>query len=65
MSCTFNPSPKLLLLFPSYLRHQVLVHDNDKPRSSLAFNVVPLGHWGEHDSSYDQAWVTPTLGAWK
>ena len=65
MSCTFKPSPKLLLLFPSYLRHQVLVHNNDKPRSSLAFNIVPLGHWGEHDSSYDQAWVTPTLGSWK
>ena len=65
MSCIFGPSPKLLILFPSYLRHQVLVHNNDKPRSSLAFNVVPLGHWGEHDSSYDQAWVTPTLGAWK
>ena len=65
MSCIFGPSPKLLILFPSYLRHQVLVHNNDKPRSSLAFNVVPLGHWGEHDSSYDQAWVTPTLGSWK
>ena len=65
MSCIFGPSPKLLILFPSYLRHQVLVHNNDKPRSSLAFNVVPLGQWGEHDSSYDQAWVTPTLGSWK
>ena len=65
MSCIFGPSPKLLLLFPSYLRHQIMVHNNDKPRSSLAFNIVPLGHWGEHDSSYDQAWVAPTLGAWK
>ena len=55
---TFTPSPSLLLLFPSYLQHQVLNHNNDKPRSSLAFNIVPLGAWGEHDSSYDYTWVT-------
>ena len=55
---TFAPAPNLLLLFPSYLQHQVLNHNNDKRRCSLAFNIVPLGAWGEHDSSYDHTWVT-------
>ena len=57
---TYKVTPKsnLLLIFPSYLAHQILKHNNDISRSSLAFNIVPLGRWGEGDSYYDQAWVT-------
>ena len=65
LTCTFQPSPKLLLVFPSYLEHQVLTHNLEKSRNSLAFNVVPLGGWGDGDSSFDHSWVTPSLGAWK
>tara|TARA_B100001996_G_C18628637_1_gene580854 strand:- start:52 stop:702 length:651 start_codon:yes stop_codon:yes gene_type:complete len=65
LTCTFHPSPNLLLFFPSYLEHQVMTHNLDKSRSSLAFNIVPLGGWGDGDSSYDHSWVTPSLKAWR
>jgi len=65
MTYIFEPSPGLLLMFPSFLKHQILNHNNDKQRCSLAFNIVPLGAWGENDSSYDQAWVSPSIGTWK
>jgi len=65
MACTFKPEPNLMLAFPSYLNHQVLTHNNNKPRKSLAFNVVPVGQYGEHDSSYDPTWVIPYTGSWK
>ena len=58
MSCAVAPSPNLLLIFPSYLQHKILKHNSDKPRSSLAFNIIPLGRWGNGDSCYDQAWIT-------
>ena len=56
-SWTVTPKPKLLVLFPSYVSHQVLVHKNDKSRRSLAFNIVPLGNYGKGDSKYDHAWI--------
>ena len=56
-SWTITPRPKLLILFPSYVNHQVLVHKNDKSRRSLAFNIVPLGSYGKGDSKYDHAWI--------
>ena len=59
------PQPNLLLIFPSYLHHQILKHNSDVLRSSLAFNVVPLGSWGDGDSFYDRSWDTPSLGAWR
>tara|TARA_B100000131_G_scaffold245247_1_gene238003 strand:- start:237 stop:809 length:573 start_codon:yes stop_codon:yes gene_type:complete len=46
MKCLLTPSPNLLLIFPSYLEHQVLHHNNDNPRCSLAFNIIPLGTYG-------------------
>jgi len=55
----FTPEPNLLLIFPSYLQHQIMKHNSDIPRSSLAFNIVPLGEWGDTDSSYDMAWTVP------
>ena len=55
----FTPEPNLLLIFPSYLQHQILKHNSDIPRSSLAFNIVPLGVWGDTDSSYNMKWTVP------
>tara|TARA_E500000331_G_scaffold348727_1_gene390785 strand:- start:640 stop:1212 length:573 start_codon:yes stop_codon:yes gene_type:complete len=46
MKCSLTPKPNLLLIFPSYLEHQVLHHNNDTPRCSLAFNIIPLGTYG-------------------
>tara|TARA_Y100001970_G_scaffold33492_1_gene41622 strand:- start:276 stop:977 length:702 start_codon:yes stop_codon:yes gene_type:complete len=54
----FLPEPKQLLLFPSYLMHRIMKNKCDKLRHSLAFNIVPVGRWGECDSSYDQEWTT-------
>jgi len=56
IACTLEPQPNLLLIFPSYLAHQILKHNNKTPRSSLAFNIVPLGRWGDGDSYYDMDW---------
>tara|TARA_B100001113_G_scaffold85236_1_gene67868 strand:- start:508 stop:1140 length:633 start_codon:yes stop_codon:yes gene_type:complete len=56
-ACVILPQPNLLLVFPSYLQHQIMKHNNDTPRSSLAFNIVPLGSWGNGDSHYDMNWV--------
>ena len=50
------PSTGTLLFFPSYLRHRIGMHNDDKPRYSLAFNIVPYGRYGEGDSSYDTDW---------
>ena len=57
-SWRFSPEPKQLLLFPSYLMHRIMKNNCDKVRHSLAFNIVPVGRWGECDSSYDQEWTT-------
>jgi len=40
-----TPSPSLLLLFPSYMHHQI--EENKGPdRFSLAFNIIPKGEFG-------------------
>ena len=46
-----------LVLFPSYLKHKILKHDSDIPRYSLAFNIVPVGHYGTGDAQYDTQWI--------
>tara|TARA_B100000427_G_scaffold114643_1_gene95171 strand:+ start:264 stop:896 length:633 start_codon:yes stop_codon:yes gene_type:complete len=56
-ACVIVPQPNLLLVFPSYLQHKILKHNNDIPRSSLAFNIVPLGKWGTGDSHFDMSWL--------
>jgi uncharacterized protein (TIGR02466 family) len=35
----FKPEPGLMILFPSYMPHDVLPHRGDHPRISIAFNV--------------------------
>ena len=46
----------MLLFFPSYLWHTILNNHSDKPRYSLAFNLIPLGHYGSGDSTYNTEW---------
>ena len=55
----FSPVPKQLLLFPSHLEHEIMLHEIDTVRHSLAFNIMPLNRWGDADSSYDMAWSVP------
>lgn len=42
--------PGLLLLFPSYLMHSVPLNKTDRPRHSLAFNIVPTVGFGDEAS---------------
>ena len=51
-----KPSSKSLILFPSYLAHRIGEHRSKITRHSLAFNIVPIGKYGEYDSSYDTNW---------
>lgn len=55
-SAIFNPEPKLLLLFPSYLGHQILHHGINTERLSLAFNIMPTVQWGGADSAININW---------
>jgi uncharacterized protein (TIGR02466 family) len=51
------PQKNLLVLFPSFVRHGVLENRSNETRYSLAFNIVPTGHYGEGDSAYDVGWI--------
>ena len=51
-----TPSTNSLVLFPSYLSHRIAEHQSKKIRRSLAFNIVPVGGYGEYDSSYNTNW---------
>jgi len=53
-----TPSTNSLVLFPSYLSHRIAEHQSKKIRRSLAFNIVPVGSYGEYDSSYNTNWFT-------
>jgi len=46
MSWNFNIANKLLLLFPSHLKHEVFVKQGDNIRISLSFNVFFKGNIG-------------------
>jgi|TARA_R100000482_G_scaffold116304_2_gene59480 uncharacterized protein (TIGR02466 family) len=45
-----EPSDGLILIFPSEIYHQVLENFSDLERVSIAFNLLPIGKIGEHDS---------------
>ena len=51
------PEKKKLLLFPSYLEHTVLKNNEKIDRHSIAFNIVPIGKYGNGDSTYDSRWL--------
>ena len=53
-----TPKSKMLLLFPSYLEHEILIHNVNTERLSLAFNIMPTGRWGTSDSTFDTSWAT-------
>ncbi len=57
-SYTFQiyPQPSLVVFFPSYIVHKFESNYSNNPRYSLAFNIVPIGFYGEGDSSYDTSW---------
>ena len=55
-SWRFKPQKKRLILFPSHLKHSISLNKSNDIRYSLAFNIVPLGVWGEGDAAYDMAW---------
>ena len=46
-----SPIKNLLVLFPSYLSHRVLLYHGTSIRRSLSFNIVPTGKYGSGDSS--------------
>ena len=50
------PQRKDLIIFPSFLNHSVSPVKSDMPRKSLAFNLVPIGNYGDADSTYDTDW---------
>jgi len=52
-----KPRSKMLILFPSYVYHEVALHREDTNRHSLAFNIVPTGPYGSGDSSCDTSWI--------
>ena len=53
----FWPKSNLLLFFPSYLKHRIMYHEDNTPRYSLAFNIVPTGLYGVNDSQYNTEWM--------
>ena len=53
-----TPKSKMLLLFPSYLEQEILIHNVNTERLSLAFNIMPTGRWGTSDSTFDTSWAT-------
>jgi len=44
-------SEKNLIFFPSELQHKVEINNTDINRLSLAFNIIPIGKFGDSDSS--------------
>ena len=53
---SIKPESKTLLLFPSYLYHQIMEHDINTNRLSLAFNIMPNSEFGNMDSYFDPRW---------
>jgi len=45
------PSKNTLVIFPSWLQHEVSKNISDAPRKSLAINAIPTGKFGSRHSS--------------
>ena len=45
-----TPKKNLLIVFPSYLDHQIGWNESQDTRYSLAFNILPLNTYNGHDS---------------
>ena len=50
-SWKISPQKNMIVFFPSYLYHQIETHNSNIIRYSLAFNIVPVNTFGNHDSS--------------
>ena len=46
-----EPVNNTLLIFPSLLQHSILKNKSDKNRYSIAFNALPIGRFGQGDST--------------
>ncbi|ADO99128.1 2OG-Fe(II) oxygenase [Prochlorococcus phage Syn1] len=46
-----TPSMGQLVFFPSHLTHQVSRNKSNEDRFSIAFNILPNGRFGLHDST--------------
>ena len=55
-SWSIKPEVKKMILFPSYLEHAILEHNEDTIRYSLAFNLYPVGEYGIGDSTHNTDW---------
>ena len=53
---SIKPEKNMVLFFPSYLEHAILDNTSKKSRHSLAFNIVPMGKYGNGDSTYNTDW---------
>ena len=53
---SYTPEKNALIFFPSYLWHTILNNLSDRVRYSLAFNIVPVGEYGNGDSTYNTEW---------
>ena len=49
----FEAAPGVLLIFPSWLEHQVEEHEAAEERISIAFNAVPKGRLGYESGQLD------------
>ena len=54
-----QPESGLILFFPSWLFHGCMqTVSTNKPRRSIAFNIMPVGAYGADDSSMDTSWLS-------
>lgn len=56
-SWKFEPEKNLLIFFPSYVPHCVGENKSNRTRYSLAFNIAPIGEYGQADSIYNVSWT--------
>ena len=49
----YTPTNGLLLFFPSEMHHKIEKNESNITRHSLAFNIIPIGTYGEGDSHYE------------
>ena len=50
LNFNFKPKNKMIIFFPSELFHKILKNNSDIIRYSIAFNMVPVGNIGNHNS---------------
>ena len=49
----YTPTNGLLLFFPSQMYHKIEKNGSNIARHSLAFNIIPIGVYGDGDSHYE------------